>query len=238
MTISTDVDHGRRLALVMTVVAIILLSLLTLVVGGAWGPLRHLDQVLAQRAYAATFGHGGRTSAWIDVTTWGGPGSARLCLVVGAVWAGWRHHTTIAAWLVLLLLIETVVAPASKLVLQRPRPSWAHPIAEAGSSSFPSGHATAAASVAVAVVLVTSALAVRRGISIVLDSMAIAVAVTVAASRVFLGVHYLSDVVGGAVLGCLLAASTYLMADWVVDRVVGARSRRHTTNGPIAGPER
>jgi membrane-associated phospholipid phosphatase len=65
--------------------------------------------------------------------------------------------------------------------------------------SFPSGHATAAATWA-AVALVLSRGASPRARA-VLAGAAVTIAVAVACSRVFLGAHWLSDVIGGLLLG-------------------------------------
>jgi undecaprenyl-diphosphatase len=185
------------------------LVVLTLAVRLGWGPLADLDGCVASSAYDATAGHQHRVGFWTWVTTWGGPSIMRALLVfAGVVLASCRRYD-LAVWLVALALVEAVAAPAAKLVLGRPRPHWAEPIAVVGSTSFPSGHATAAATAAAAALLLATSLSLRRSWSVAVSSAVWVVAAAVAASRVFLGVHYLSDVVGGLLLGALLALLTH-----------------------------
>ena len=132
-----------------------------------------------------------------------------LLLVVGVLLIVGRRPSP-GAWLVVLAVLEGVVAPLSKHILERPRPAWKDPITVISSTSYPSGHATAAATAAVALAL----LARRTAMTWV----CMVTAVAVAASRVFLGVHYLSDVLGGILLGAFLASMTYAVMSAVVRR--------------------
>jgi membrane-associated phospholipid phosphatase len=199
MALRDDPVTGRLWRAVAVLAAC--LAVLTIGVGTSWDPLARLDHAVARSAFDATYGHSGRTAVWRFVTDWGSPNPMRVVLLVAAAVALVRRRADLAVWLVALTALETVVAPASKLLLDRARPSWPDPITVLGSASYPSGHATAAATAAVAL-----ALAVRRP---AVAWCAGAVALLVAASRVFLGVHYLSDVTGGLLLGALLASATY-----------------------------
>jgi membrane-associated phospholipid phosphatase len=188
------------------------LLLLTLAVGTGWTPLASLDQRVADAAYGATHGHAGRVDAWTLVTDAGGPPYARGLLVAVGVGLLLLRRVRLGLWLVALAVVEGVVAPAAKTLLDRPRPTWADPITSAPSSSYPSGHATAAFTVAVALALLTWRLSRTAAVRATVLVVAGAGAVAVAASRVLLGVHYLSDVVGGALLGALLAVASLLVA--------------------------
>ncbi|QIG43657.1 phosphatase PAP2 family protein [Nocardioides anomalus] len=194
-----DEATGRLWRVVAVLAACV--AVVTVAVATSWGPLLRLDHAVTRSAFDATYGHGGRTAAWRFVTDWGSPNPMRVVLLLAAAVAQARRRADLAVWLLALTLLEAVVAPASKLLLDRARPSWADPITVLGSASYPSGHATAAATTAVALAFVVRRAAVRW--------CAGGVALLVAASRVFLGVHYLSDVAGGLLLGALLASATY-----------------------------
>ena len=196
-----------------------MLGTVTILVRIGFGPLIDLDHVVARRAHDATSGHQTVILSWERVTTWGGPQVMRIAMLVGAVGLSVARRWALAAWLTVLAVVETIVAPSAKLVLERPRPHWPNPITTVASTSFPSGHATAAMTAAVAGLLLARRLGNGPYFRTVLPAFGLIGASVVAASRVFLGVHYLSDVVGGALLGAILALSTYTVAEWLSSRV-------------------
>lgn len=187
-----------------------------------WAPLMRIDGWLSAHAFAATHGHDGRIVVWTAITDWGGPDPMRLLLLVAGVVALVVRRWRTAAWLVGLSFLEGVVAPASKHLLDRPRPAWPDPITVLASTSYPSGHATAAATSAVAIALVVRRTAVTWA--------ALGIALAVATSRVFLGAHYPSDVVAGLLFGTLLAATTYLLVETAA-RLVRPRGRDAVYSG-------
>lgn len=131
--------------------------------------------------------------------------------VVFAVVTGWRKHAwrSIVAFLTLCVGGQFLVANLVKAAVQRARPDLAQLTGYSG-SSFPSGHATAAAATFAAMALIAGR---RRGRSTrsALGALAVALTVMVAATRVLLGVHWLTDVLAGMCLGwswfalCLIA---------------------------------
>ncbi|GAA5112985.1 phosphatase PAP2 family protein [Alloalcanivorax gelatiniphagus] len=179
------------------------LMVLTVTVAAGWAPLVRLDETVSVQAFASTYAHDGRTAFWTMVTDGAAPERMRDALLLAALVATVMRRLDLAVWLVGLSLLEGIVAPASKHLLDRPRPEWADPITVLASTSYPSGHATAAATSAVAIALVVRRRAVTAAMAVL--------AVSVAASRVLLGAHYPSDVVAGALLGTLLAMSTYAL---------------------------
>jgi membrane-associated phospholipid phosphatase len=113
---------------------------------------------------------------------------------------------------VLLLAVPALAWAAQsliKLVMARPRPVFANPIAHAPGWSFPSGHATdSTAAYGTLVMVLATRSAARR-----LASAAAAVLVlVVCTTRVVLGVHWLSDVVAGVLLSgtALIVASAFM----------------------------
>jgi membrane-associated phospholipid phosphatase len=105
----------------------------------------------------------------------------------------------LVAFLVCVFIGDKLVTNGIKDIVGRARPTL-NPIAESLGPSFPSGHASTAASFYAALALI---LARRRGAPVraLLAGSAGAIAVAVAASRVLLDVHWLSDVIAGLLLG-------------------------------------
>jgi undecaprenyl-diphosphatase len=102
------------------------------------------------------------------------------------------------------------------------------PLVETVGYSFPSGHATAGAAIAVAVVLAFLKPGHRRRVWI---GLAVLFAFAMAFSRVYLGAHWLSDVATGVLLGSVCAIGGFA----AVDEVQHRRHRPDTT-GPSDQP--
>jgi len=125
------------------------------------------------------------------------------------------HNTKVAlfsAYLWLCVAISGIVCDILKLVFGRPRPSllYAHHVHSfiffghrqfhaSGNTSFPSGHATTAASVAIGIYLLFP----RLRIPAILFMLSIAVA------RVLLLRHYVADVMAGMYLGAVTSYFLY-----------------------------
>lgn len=174
-----------------------------------------IDQQVSDWGYHATYGNAVDTSVWIAVAHYGQPTVLRAALVVCGLVLVWKRPRQLGFFLIVLAVVENIVGPATKYLLNRPRPHWLHPIAVEHSTSYPSGHATAAGMFVTALVL-TALTGIRPGRTraAVLGVVAL-ISGGVALDRIFLAVHYLSDVVGGVLLGAALAlACWWLMLAW------------------------
>lgn len=164
--------------------------------------------------------------AWLDplvvaVTQLGGAGLLLpLVLAVGLALGVRRHAWTPLALLASSLLGAIGLYTAGKALVGRQRPLL-DPLVDAPGLSFPSGHATQAAAVWLALAAVAAARWTphRR----LLLAAAAAVAVLVAASRVYLGVHWASDVVAGLAVGALWTALLARLLGPALRRELGPR---------------
>jgi membrane-associated phospholipid phosphatase len=128
--------------------------------------------------------------------------------VIGAlVWRRWRTPL-IAAFCPVVVLVSATVEKSLKYVVARSRPPTALFVHESG-FSFPSGHATAAASLAFALMFLSVTCGWRRRPGAV--ALLTCYTALVAASRLVLGVHYASDVIAAnALTGALTLALGWL----------------------------
>lgn len=103
----------------------------------------------------------------------------------------------------------SMLSTLDKLLVGRPRPPVEH-LEAVGSASFPSGHATSAAALYIALLLAFLASRPPAGVRIAAIASTALLLIGVAFSRIYLGVHYPSDVIAGLLLGggwSLFAAS-------------------------------
>lgn len=120
--------------------------------------------------------------------------------VVGGAAAGSDHARRALRRSVILGVEQALVNGPIKLAFRRSRPSTVddhpHDLRTPSTSSFPSGHASAAACATVLLARDLGAAPAWAGL-----------AAAVAWSRVHVGAHHASDVAGGAVLGASLAVA-------------------------------
>lgn len=113
----------------------------------------------------------------------------------------WRE----AVFCALSALLPTLNMLLLKAWLARPRPQlWTH-LVEEGNFSFPSGHSTFSAAVAVMLTVCFRHTPYRRAVL----SAGILFALLTGFSRIYLGVHYPSDVWAGWTNGLLCALTAY-----------------------------
>lgn len=154
------------------------------------------------------------------------PWTFRAAVVAAAVLAWRAGHQRAARVCVVVMAAGGVLGGVLKLVVQRPRPAWADPLAAETGYSMPSGHAlNAALGCALVVVLAWPWLRTRGRAAAV--AAAAAVTGVTAADRAVLGVHYLSDVLAGALLGTVLAAGAAVILRGGRLPAVRAEALRH-----------
>ncbi|MDQ3662692.1 MAG: bifunctional DedA family/phosphatase PAP2 family protein [Actinomycetota bacterium] len=136
-----------------------------------------------------------------------------------------RWVVFLATTMVGALVLDDVV----KGLVGRPRPDF-RPLVEAAGSSFPSGHATAAAATCAAVAYVITRHRSWRP-SVTIWTVAAGFAVLIAFSRVYLGVHWPTDILGGLALGGFWTAVTATAV-----KVMTATSAPEAANAGTAPP--
>ena len=135
----------------------------------------------------------------------------RACgTIVGVMvlWHLWRRQVRLAiAWIVLGLSVGWLTE-IIKAVVARPRPALFTPLVIASGYSFPSAHATVAASLFPLLARVVAGSRPRRAGRTIAWCVFLALGAFVSAGRVYLGVHWPTDVVAGWLLGAVLYAVT------------------------------
>jgi membrane-associated phospholipid phosphatase len=186
-------------AIVILVVAVTVIGILAAMVrtNPSWG-LTRIDPHVA--AWVARNDTTSSTRIARFITQFGGFMVIVPLAVLVAVIESVRLRSR-AVWGFLLLVVggQLLLANTIKFLVDRARPTVL-PLTGFSGTSFPSGHATAAAATYAAFALLIGK---RRSIRVrvVSAGAAVALAVLIGGSRVVLGVHWLTDVIAGLVLG-------------------------------------
>jgi undecaprenyl-diphosphatase len=203
----------RSLQFLSTWLGLEMITLLTLLVGGAvafglLGMLIEEHPVPRIDTWAFDVAEPLQSEALLDlatvVTALGAFGTIAVVALATAIWAVVRGHRIAAVGLVAGVILTDVAVHAAKDAYDRPRPSGS--FVDTALSAYPSGHALQSVTwVACAVVLVHGGAGWASRIAAV--TVAIAIVAAVCVSRVFLRAHYLTDVLGGAALGVAVWAA-------------------------------
>jgi membrane-associated phospholipid phosphatase len=153
--------------------------------------------------------------------------TAPLMVAVAGFLAFRRRWEAMTSWVLAMFVSQLLIGPVKDLYA-RPRPPM--PLVDTTGFSFPSGHATAGAAIAVALVIVLVPAGPRRRN---LEMVAAAFAVVMALSRVWLRAHWLSDVAAGAALGAAVAIGAAALIHWIDDR----RRDRFESDAPAPLPD-
>jgi undecaprenyl-diphosphatase len=135
-----------------------------------------------------------------DISLLGGTaGVLVIAAVVGVLEYRRRPNRALPALLLLTVVGQFAIANLVKVLVSRDRPAISQLTGFSG-SSFPSGHAAAAAATFAVVALLVGR-GRRRSVRNAIAGVAAGLAVLVAGSRVMLGVHWFTDVLAGLALG-------------------------------------
>lgn len=139
--------------------------------------------------------------------------TAVVAFILAVTLKSWREP----AFVIGAVFAQSVIFVLTTLVIARSRPDVVHMDASPPTSSFPSGHTSAATALYVALGLVLAFHAVRRRAKWAWLALLISIPIGVAMTRMYRGMHHPSDVIGSFINAgvCL-----WVMARAFLDRSV------------------
>lgn len=200
-----------------SVVAAPALGLLILV-EGRYPRLEELDRGVADSLNAWALQHDGVVALLTFLQAALGPSTFRVLVLIAAL-ALWRAGSRrLAVWAVVTMGFGAVLGVLLKQLVQRARPAFPDPVAAAGSSSFPSGHAVGSF-LGAAVLLLIALPVLRRAGRAAAWALAVGVVLVTGFDRIALGVHFVSDVLAGwFVAAAVLVGTTTAFGAWHAPR--------------------
>jgi undecaprenyl-diphosphatase len=160
----------------------------------------------------------GRTPLWNTLTDFGSSLSdtpyivaltAIAAIVFRLVYRRWRE----SIFLVAAVWSQSLIFLATTEVVGRHRPPVRHIDPAPPTSSFPSGHVSAAVAFYCGVALILTAHVRNRALQVLIWVLGIAAPLAVALSRLYRGMHFLTDVLWGVLLGvgCVVMAARAIL---------------------------
>ena len=136
---------------------------------------------------------------------------AAVIIATGFLWSQRRFYFIISLWVTCLGALATT--SIGKLIIGRHRPEFALDV-KVVSSSFPSGHATAAMAVYgfIAYAIARALIGARERFEVTYWTMVLIL--LIGFSRIFLGVHYVTDVIGGFLVGGFWLLVGFIIVEW------------------------
>ena len=162
--------------------------------------------------------------AMADITALGGYAVLTLLVALSALYLLLQRRPGTAAMVVCAVVSGTFVVALFKAIFDQDRPDLVDHLTHATSSSFPSGHASAAALTYLTLGLLLASAQERRRARIFIVASALTIAILVGFSRVYLGVHWPSDVLAGWGFGAAWAIGWWLTARLVSRWRAGRKS--------------
>lgn len=170
------------------------------------GWLDTLDRTILQQLRGSSSSLDQATPMWSieimrDITSLAGVGLLCFIGLLVAVYLGLMRR-----WRAMLVSIGLIVCAQGsvfilKQIISRPRPDLVEHGAMVHTHSFPSGHSTLGAAVALLLAWTAARKHDRKGVRAYIWIVGVGAALLIGFSRMYLGVHWFSDVLAGILLG-------------------------------------
>ncbi|KRF12418.1 PA-phosphatase [Nocardioides sp. Soil797] len=238
------IDRPRAIILSWSALCFGLFVLLTVLVTTAWGPLVDLDHDTTRSAAEWTRDRGALPDVLHLLELATGTIASTIVTVATGVLLWVKGHHRAGLYVVGVVAATMASVHLLKWVVDRDRPQWWVPEEQLTNGSFPSGHASYAAAIGGALIVIVVMLVRRRGLRHLATWLLVAAFLVICADRIMLGRHFPSDLLGGLLIGVgfvllglglysPLPRSTALTTAPLVTSVPGSTRDLHVVLNPI-----